>query len=61
MPTICFRKYLKNGGAQQNQISGTCTQIKKYTMCANFDFSGQKVRPPCQVKVKCALRDRLQT
>ena len=30
-------------------------------MCANFDFVGQKVKSPGQVKVRCALRDQLQT
>ena len=32
-----------------------------YILCANFDFLGQKVRLPVQVKVRCALRERLQT
>ena len=30
---------------------------RKYTLCANFDFPGQKVRSPGQVKFRCALRD----
>ena len=32
---------------------------QKYIMCANFEFLGQKVESPGQVKVRCALRDRL--
>ena len=31
------------------------------TSCVNFDFLGQKVKSPDQVKFRCALRDRLQT
>ena len=34
---------------------------QEYTLCANFDFPGQKVRSPGQVKIRCALRDRPQT
>ena len=29
---------------------------KRYTLCANFDFSDQKVRSPGQAKVRRALR-----
>ena len=35
--------------------------IQDHTFCANFDFLGQKVRSPGQVKVRCAPRNRLQT
>ena len=35
--------------------------IHEHTFCANFDFLGQKVRSPGQVKVRCAPRDRPQT
>ena len=32
---------------------------EKYTLCATFDFPGQKIMSPGQVNVRYALRDRL--
>ena len=35
--------------------------IQEHTLYVNFDFLGQKVRSPGQVKFRCAPRERLQT
>ena len=55
-PFVC--EHPRNSGAAPNL--GCLRTNQEYTLCANCDLIGIKVSLPGQVKVRCALRDRLQ-
>ena len=60
-PHLFFANNLKTAARSSAKFSIYLLTIHEHTLCAKFDFLGQKVRSPGQVKVRCAPRDRLQT
>ena len=61
MPLTWFSQISQKTARAAPPNLGYLRKNQEYTLCANFDFPGQKVRSPGQVKVRCALRDRLQS
>ena len=60
-PHLFFANNLKTAARSAAKFGIPALTIYEHTLCGNFDFLGQKVRSPGQVKVRCAPRDRLQT
>ena len=62
MPPSVFRKYLKKKRRRAAPPNlGYLHTNQEFTLSANFDYPGKTARSQGQVKIRYALRDRLQT